>query len=161
MLFRDRMRLSRLSTLLVLLSALSVAPVPLAATESKILKVLPHLLDLQGRHSLSPSLYERDAYQAILRKHPDRISALRFDIHWRADRAAGSHPVLRMELRTSKHQGNDVVILESPLPARGTRGWTPLTLDAAGYRDVGDIQAWRATIRNGDQVLAESKSFLW
>lgn len=161
MLFRDRMRLSRLRSLLVLLSALSVASVPLAAAESKILKVLPHLLDLQGRHALSPSLYERDAYQAVLRKHPDRISALRFDIHWKAARTSGGHPVLRMELRTSKHQGNDVVILESPLPDRGNRGWTPLTLDGPAYRDAGEIQAWRATIRNGDQVLAESKSFLW
>ena len=31
---------------------------------SKISKVLPHLLDKQGRHTLSPSLLERDAYQA-------------------------------------------------------------------------------------------------
>ena len=37
----------------------------------RILKVLPHLLDGKGHHTLSPSLLERDAYQAELRLHPE------------------------------------------------------------------------------------------
>lgn len=155
------MRPHRLLSLCLILLAVCTTPVRLAAAESRIVKVLPHLLDLQGRHALSPSLYERDAYQAQLRKHPDQISALRFDIHWRAVRSAGSHPVLRLELRTATHQGKDVLVLESPLPAQGTRGWTPLNLDANVYRNAGEIQAWRATLQDGGQVLAESKSFLW
>ena len=51
----------------------------------KVLKVLPHFLDRDGKHALSPSLYERDAYQAHLRKNPAEISALRFDVNWSAD----------------------------------------------------------------------------
>lgn len=155
------MRPHRILPLCLILLAFSSAPLRLAAAESRIVKVLPHFLDQQGRHALSPSLYERDAYQAQLRKHPEQISALRFDIHWRAARTAGSHPVLRLELRTATHQGKDVLVLEAPLPSKGSRGWTPLNLDANAYRDAGEIQAWRATLQDGGKVLAESKSFLW
>ena len=31
------------------------------AGSGKLLKVLPHFLDREGRHALSPSLFERDA----------------------------------------------------------------------------------------------------
>jgi hypothetical protein len=157
------MRLSRLliATVLVWFAGILPASLQVQAADSRILKVLPHYLDAQGRHTLSPSLYERDAYQALLRKNPSKISGLRFDIHWRADRKASTPATLRMELRTSKHQGTDVIVLETPLPAKRSRGWTPLTLDSDAYRAAGDIQAWHATIREGDKVLAESSSFLW
>ena len=49
---------------------------------SRISKVLPHLLDKQGLHTLSPSLLERDAYQAQLRSNPDQCSGIRFDVKW-------------------------------------------------------------------------------
>ena len=54
-----------------------------SAADGKVIKVLPHLLDQAGRHSLSPSLFERDAYQAELRKHPEKVSGLRYDVRWR------------------------------------------------------------------------------
>ena len=55
-----------------------------SASSGKIVKVLPHFLDAKGRHTLSPSLFERDAYQAQLRAHPEQRSGIRYDIHWRA-----------------------------------------------------------------------------
>src|SRR5262245_38003531 len=67
-------------------------------TRARIYKVLAHFVDSKGRHSLSPSLYERDAYQAELRRHPERISGMRFDVNWRVRNA--SEPIrLRLELR--------------------------------------------------------------
>ena len=48
-----------------------------------IVKVLPHYLDDQGRHSDGPSLLHRDVYQKKLRDEPELINALRFDIKWR------------------------------------------------------------------------------
>ena len=77
------------------------ATMGLAASSGKVLKVLPHYLDLQGRHAVSPSLYERDAYQADLRRHPERISGLRFDIHWQASHATSAPLRLRAELLTT------------------------------------------------------------
>ena len=49
----------------------------------RVIKVLPHFLDLKGRAALSPSLYDRDVYQVILRDHPERRSGIRFDMQWR------------------------------------------------------------------------------
>src|SRR6266566_9940835 len=53
------------------------------ASTGNVRKVLPHFLDTNGFHTLSPSLYERDAYQAYLRQHPEKCSGLRFDVQWK------------------------------------------------------------------------------
>ena len=50
-------RIPQLVAALLLLAALSLAN---ATQPGKISKVLPHWLDQQGRHTLSPSLLERD-----------------------------------------------------------------------------------------------------
>ena len=64
-------------TLIVLtLCCLAMAASAAAELSGKVVKVLPHYLDLEGRHTLSPSLYERDAYQAVLRQHPERRSGI-------------------------------------------------------------------------------------
>ena len=36
---------------------------------------------------ISPSLFDRDAYQAYLRQHTNEISAIRFDVLWSAAHA--------------------------------------------------------------------------
>ncbi len=141
-----------LAALLPLLSA--------AATEARVLKVLPHRLDSQGRHALSPSLYERDAYQAELRAHPDRIRGLRIDVLWSLKERTSVPCVLRLELRGSK--GTDPVVLERPV-SRGflRRRWTKVLLDPAEFEKVGDVSAWRVSLRSGGEELASTASFLW
>ena len=132
-----------------------------AAADAKVIKVLPHFLDLEGRHSLSPSLYERDAYQDYLKKNPDQRSALRFDVQWKAYRA-GTNLTLRLELRTSKTFLAKPLVLEQHLKrARWFSTWSALTIQADAYRQMGDLIAWRATLWDGEQRLAELKSFLW
>ena len=69
---------------LLVISAALLQSSPATAATGRIIKVLPHLLDLQGHHALSPSLYDRDAYQARLRQHPDLVSGIRFDVQWKA-----------------------------------------------------------------------------
>src|SRR5687767_7610829 len=64
---------------LLLVLTLLVAPDPTAAAAS-LKKVLPHYVDNQGRHMLAPSLYERDAYQAHLRRNPELRAGLQFDV---------------------------------------------------------------------------------
>src|SRR6185369_13028943 len=41
------------------------------AESAKVLKVLPLFLDQKGRESISPSLFDRDAYQVLLRDKPE------------------------------------------------------------------------------------------
>jgi len=149
--------MSRIS--LVLLSALFAVRL-MAAAEGEVVKVLPHLLDKAGRHSLSPSLFERDAYQAELRKHPERVGGIRYDIHWKVRGAAATKLRLRLQLRTSERAGVAPIVLETPVPAK-SGGWTALSLDAEAYRKAGNVQAWRATLLDGDTEIAEQRSFLW
>lgn len=130
------------------------------AAEARVVKVLPHRLDSQGRHALSPSLYERDAYQAELRAHPDRIRGLRIDVLWSLKERTSVPCVLRLELRGSK--GADPVVIERPV-SRGflRRRWTKVLLDPAEFEKVGDVSAWRVSLRSGGEELASTASFLW
>jgi hypothetical protein len=130
------------------------------AASAKIIKVLPHLLDRNGRHSLSPSLYERDAYQALLRKKPDLCSGLRFDIQWKAKPLAGIPLQLRVEIRGSK-EAKPVVLEQSVRRDHSYSRWNSLRLDGDAYRKLGEVIAWRATLWDGDRLVAEQDSFLW
>lgn len=138
------------------------ASMSLDAATAKILKVLPHFVDSEGRHSLSPSLYERDAYQAFLRNNPRHRSGLRFDIQWKAGPSTAAHLTLRMELRGSKAPLEQSLVLEQIVkPKRLFSRWSALTLSKEAYEKFGDLSAWRTTLWDGDQPLAELKSFLW
>lgn len=147
----------------IILSALLLATAWSAtAAPAKVIKVLPHFLDQKGRHALSPSLYDRDAYQAHLRQHPEERSGIRFDVNWKARSASFSVLKLRVELRG---------IAEGDLPRQkiletevkpGTLGrWTALTLEGEEYKQFGEVTAWRVTLWDGDRLVGEQKSFLW
>jgi hypothetical protein len=130
------------------------------AGKARITKVLPHLLDEKGRHTLSPSLYERDAYQAHLRQNPDLCSALRFDIRWTGINLKRDNLKLRMELRVSG-EPNKLVIEEQLKPLGVSGRWSEVTLKGDEFKKAGKLIAWRATLWEGDQQVAELKSFLW
>jgi hypothetical protein len=132
-----------------------------AASEAKIVKVLPHLLDAKGRNSLYPSLYERDAYQVHLREHPSEISGMRFDLQWKS---GGRHQPLKLkiEVRGSKLDVGKIVTLETEVqPSRMFSKWSSLTVDKQKHQEIGEVTAWRATLWDGNEQIAEQESFLW
>jgi hypothetical protein len=132
------------------------------ASTVKIMKVLPHYLDLEGRHSVSPSLYDRDAYQAYLRKTPSQRSALRFDIQWKGRGVDTSDLKLRVELRTSAGPLDKPIVVERAIKRAGWFStWTALVISGEDYQKMGELIAWRATLRKGEIVLANQESFLW
>ena len=146
---------------LILLLVVSVAWGAEAA-EGKIIKVLPHVLDEKGRHTLSPSLYERDAYQAYLRSNEELISALRFDIQYKGPRPATEELTMRIEIRGSKTGMGKAAAFEAPVKATGWLSkWAAITLSREDYQRVGEIVAWRVTLLSGEFVVAEQESFLW
>ena len=152
------MRCFKLFSLLVAFSCLG----PPAHAAGRIVKVLPHLLDPAGRHTLSASLYERDAYQAHLRKHKELISALRFDVQWKPPAGDKSNLKMRVEVRGSKNLGTQPVVLEQSIKTGNWLGnWAALSLPKETYEKLGQMVAWRVTLWNGDQQIAEQKSFLW
>ena len=117
-------------------------------------------LDLKGRHAISPSLYDRDAYQAVLRKNPAQRSGLRFDIQWTA-KFAGPNPLkLRIELRGTRP--GEIQSLEQTVYNKGPFSrWSALIVQNEAYEELGDVVAWRATLWDGERMIAEQKSFLW
>lgn len=130
------------------------------AEDVKILKVLPHYLDLNGKHAVSPSLFDRDAYQAFLMKNPEKCSGLRFDINWRAFKT--QNLVIKIEMRGSADNGAKVYTVEKPLKKETFWGnWTTVYYTGENFKQLGKLLAWRVTLwRNGD-ILSEQKSFLW
>ena len=148
--------------LILLCGGLAVALSASAAT-GKVIKVLPHFLDLKGRHTLSPSLYARDAYQAQLRQHPEQRSGVRFDIQWKTSGPVYAPLKLRVELRgTAKGDLPSRAVLVSEVkPGGWFSHWRSLPLTGEDYQKLGEVTAWRVTLWEGDQMLGEQKSFMW
>ncbi len=148
--------------ILCLLTFLAWAPGALAGT-GRIIKVLPQFLDQKGRHSLSPSLYDRDAYQAILRKDPNKRSGMRYCIQWKAKQPIYETLTLRLELRgIAEGRLPRQMSMERAVTTTGWLGkWTVLTLSGDDYMRFGQVTAWRVTLWEGSQLLSEQKSFLW
>jgi hypothetical protein len=128
----------------------------------RVLKVLPLFLDARGRDAVSPSLYDRDAYQVYLRGHTNEISTMRFDVLWKASNAGENQLKLRLELRSVSTNSlpHQTVLEQSVTPGHFSR-WTELTLTATDYKNLGELVAWHATLWSDDHLLAEQKSFLW
>ena len=132
------------------------------AVTGRVLKVLPLFLDLKGHDSVSPSLFDRDAYQAYLRLHTNDISGVRFDVWWKASKAGNPQLKLHAELRGVGEHGLPTQTTLEQTVAPGTFSqWTSLTLNGADYEKFGGLIAWRVTLWSGDQMLGEQKSFLW
>jgi hypothetical protein len=151
----------RFLTGLLVLGSLSMAFADEAAA-GRVIKVLPLFLDLKGHDALSPSLYDRDAYQAYLRQHPDQRSAIRFDVLWKASNVGDAELKLWVELRGIGQNGLPrQVTLDQAVKPGYFRRWTSVTLGGEDCKNFGELVAWRVTLWAGDQLLGEQKSFLW
>jgi hypothetical protein len=133
-----------------------------AAATGRVAKVLPHFLDQKGRHALSPSLYERDAYQSYLRRHPEQRSGLRFDILWRVRTRSPANLKLKVEMRgvAQGHLPSEKTLEQEVKSGAGSR-WTAITLSSDDFKALGEVTAWRVSLWVDDQLIAEQKSFLW
>ena len=122
-----------------------------------IVKVLPHFLDESGNHTDGPTLLHRDVYQDKLRKNPDLVRAVRYDVNWR-----GTGEVkVRLELRSTK-AGVETMIIERVETASGRRShWTAILIDDATYKTFGQPESWRVSLWQGETQVGEQKSFLW
>ena len=137
-----------------------VAPVP--APAGQVYKVLPLLLNRQGRDALSPSLFDRDAYQHYLLLHTNEISGIRYDVLWRASGTAGNTVKVKVELQAVAPDGSPRrKTLETIVTPGRFRHWAELLLKDDDFISLGHIVAWRATLWSGDQLLGTQQSFLW
>ena len=136
---------------------------PAAHAKGDIIKVLPEFLDLKGRNSLSPSLYERDVYQVTLREHPERRSGMCFYIQWKTKKPAWEPLLLRLELRgiTEGRLPRQTVLEQTPKNTGGTSHWAEITLSGEAYKNFGSVTAWRVTLWEGQTLVGQDQSFLW
>src|ERR1035441_8014948 len=129
-----------------------------AAKAGRVVKVLPLFLDLKGHDAISPSLFDRDAYQAYLRQHTNEISAIRFDVLWKASNLKDAKLKLRAELRgMGEHGLPRQAVLETEVTPAFFRSWTSLTLEGDDLKKFGSLVAWRVTLWHGGQVLGHKK----
>ena len=132
------------------------------AVTGRIIKVLPLFLDQQGRDATSPSLFERDAYQAHLREHTNEISALRIDVLWKATKATDEKLKIAVELRgVGAGSVPKLKTLEMDVVPGKFSQWTEIPLAGDDYKKFGTVVAWRVTLWNNGRMLGEQKSFLW
>jgi len=132
------------------------------AAEGKVIKVLPHFLDLEGRHTINPSLYERDAYQAHLRKTPAQQSGIRYDIQWRARQMNGRSALLRLEVHAGKGNSSKPIVVEKSLkPRKRFSRWSALQIDGDQFKKMGTIISWRVTLWDEGRMIGEQHSFMW
>ena len=134
-----------------------------AAVTGRVLKVLPHFLDLDGQSTVSPSLFDRDAYQAHLRAHPEECSGIRYDVNWKVRPGKDRRVTLRLELKglfEDEHPREKLI--EVSVVGKGSRRrWTGLEFSGEDYHDFGRITAWRVTLWSDDILMDEQTSFLW
>jgi hypothetical protein len=133
------------------------------ASGGRVLKVLPEFLDGEGRHARTPSLYDRDAYQAYLRSNPAKRSALRFYVQWKANVPESEALKMRVELR-GVARGNlpkELTLEQTVRQRHWFSHWAELTLGGDEFQQFGEVTAWRVTLWDGDWLLSEQKSFLW
>ena len=130
--------------------------------EAKIFKVLPHFLDQEGRHALSPSLFERDAYQRVLSQNPERQSGMRFDVLWRVDKKQSGGVELHIEMTTKKGDPTKPIVIKAPVKrSRWFRKWSAVNYVGKDFRDGGEVLAWRALLIKDGKILDSQQSFLW
>ena len=133
-----------------------------SALDGRVSKVLPQFIDLEGRHSLSPSHFERDAYQAKLREKPALRKGLLFRVNWSAEPSDWTQVRLRVEARGLKGNILQSRIIEQPVQKHGWFGkWTTLKIEGEAYQSFGELVAWRVTLWENNVLLGEQKSFLW
>ncbi len=155
--------LSRVRRFFLICALFALVAAPAWGATGRVIKVLPFLVDAKGRHALTPSLYDRDAYQAFLRLHPEKCSGMLIDIQWKTKGSVTGPLKLRFEMRGPPHgEAHKQKVLEATIEAKGFFShWQGLVLNREDYKELGELLAWRATLWDGDTLLGEQRSFLW
>lgn len=150
--------LLRLGSALALWASLATAQ----AAPDEVIKVLPHFLDRNGKHALSPSLFDRDAYQAMLRLSPEKRGGMQFEVQWKARKVAGRTLKLRLELVTDRYPKGQPFLADIALDRSSRFGrWKRIRLEAPLMAKLGEVVAWRVTLHDGVNELSSRQSFLW
>jgi hypothetical protein len=85
---------------------------------------------------------------------------MRFDVQWKSHDLKKA--TVRLEVRGAKTPPRRDELFEREVKAGGFfRRWSSLRVEGKDFERVGKIMAWRVSIWEDGQLLAEEKSFLW
>ena len=144
---------------LALLTAAGCVLLP--PTSARIVKVLPHYLDEDDRHTRGVVLTDRDLYQKELRDNPEEITGIRFDIKWSGTGLDPKITKLRLEVKSSK-AGAGLFVTNHPVTTDALFAtWTTIRMSSSSFEKLGKMESWRVTLLEGGQPVHEQKSFLW
>ena len=148
--------------LFIALAMLLLLAPAVKAGEGRVVKVLSQLLDQKGRQTLSPSLYERDAYQFDLRRNLKLQGGARLAVQWKASKVDWTHLTLRAEMRCLLGDNLHTVTMEKPAVKSGHfSSWSEFRIEGADFKNFGHIVAWRVTLLENGHPLGQLESFLW
>ncbi|MES2308360.1 MAG: hypothetical protein V4507_05820 [Verrucomicrobiota bacterium] len=112
-------------------------------------------------HGNAPLEFERKywMYGAVTQEQIDARKGQYFVISW-ANKGAVRNVEARLEYRQSKTK--DIVrTLSLHYPSAGGTNRSQFSVLGKAYQEGGEIQSWRFTLWSGDELLAETKSFIW
>lgn len=85
---------------------------------------------------------------------------MRFAVQWKAPR--GGPLKVRVELRGAHGMELTTAMIEEPLQRHGLFStWTAVKLSGEKYQQFGELVAWRVTLWDANQEVAQRQSFLW
>lgn len=124
-------------------------------------KVNHEYIDIQGNATDAIGNFSLKArYQKEIESTP-RVSGMRFHVMW----GAPSDRPISVKLETRGLDGNTGKEIRQAwvqaYPIDAHRGTTVFDIIGESWKKQGKMMAWRATLWQGGQVMAERKSFLW
>ncbi len=154
----------QIRAILLIVALLSFTVLPCFSFE--ITKVIPQFKDQKGRVALSPSLFERDAYQASLRRDPTKTSGMIFRVHVRrlgASKQSNLPPpeLLRLEVRGKDTTKAATTVDLKLAPEVAKRNWHFINLGRADFEKLGSVTAWRVSLWREGKLISSQTSFLW
>ena len=88
------------------------------------------------------------------------MTGLNFAVRWKS--SARIPLTLRVELRGFRGNKSTTAMIETSERHRGLFSkWSTVVLTGRDFREFGEVTAWRATLWEGNKLLAEQTSFLW
>jgi hypothetical protein len=147
-----------------LLCLLSNAPAQVVQAEGyKVSKVNREFIDAEGNTTDEVgSLVSKAKYQRALERNR-KYTGIRFFILWKAPSTPTPNLTVKLEAKGQDAQGRSTAASRFRTYPKKSHfsGWAILDIDGESFARFGELRAWKVTILQDGQPMAERKSFLW
>ena len=147
------------------LIAFSEDPVVSSEKGYKVIKVNHEWIDSEGHtHAEIADFPAKAKYQKTL-DDTGKHSGIRFHIHWTTPSARLPHFAVKLEVQgydaKTQRETLETLLATYPKNPRFKSGWSRLDIKRDTLERLGDLMAWKVTLFQNGQFVAERKSFTW